>query len=311
MKDTLDFICIGAAKAGTTTLFELLKSHPDLLMPSEKEVPFFSNDTAYSKGLAWYMQTYFSKPTQSDTLCGTITPQYMLGENGITPDEIAERIHQSSPAVKLIVILRHPIERAYSHYKMSAQRGHLSDTFEASVDKLLDEPAMLEQARQGSLSIENNFLLGSEYGHELSSFYDRFDNDRILVLFTDDLKRDPQSVIDRVTDFLGVRNFIPEGIGGEFRKGGGKAKIPFLKPGIIYKIPFVKRIWQNHTPYAFRKRIEYSINLWNIKPDNERLDTASPTYDKLVRFYSKDITLLETLIGQTTPWTDWTNKQRN
>lgn len=305
MKTTLDFICIGAAKSGTTTLFELMKHHPQLAMPTEKEVPFFSNETVYAKGLAWYMRTYFSGASKKDILRGTITPQYMLGEDATAPKIIADRIKDAAPNTKLIVILRHPIERAYSHYKMSAQRGHLSKSFDQAVEGLLSDMDQLDKLRETSIDITNNFLLGSEYGHELKPYYDLFDKKQILVLFTDELKKDPQATVDKVFEFLGVEHHTPPAIGQEFRKGGGKAKIPLLKPGVIYKIPFVKTIWQNYTPYSFRKRVEYSINLWNIKPDNDRIDRSSSTYRQLVDFYREDVSLLEKLTKTKVPWSDW------
>lgn len=303
MENPLDFICIGAAKSGTTTLFELIKDHPQLTMPSAKEVPFYSDETVYKKGLDWYLQTYFAE-TDPDVLRGTITPQYMLGEDSATPTIIAERIQQDMPGVKLIAILRHPIERAYSHFKMSAQRGHLPDDFSETIKTLLANK-QLDKLRDSDITITNNFLFGSEYGHELKPYYDRFAPENILVLFTDELKSDPQKTLDKVFEFLGIDSYTPPTLGQEFRKGGEKAKLAFLKPGNVYKIPFVKTLWKNYTPYAFRKKVEYSINLWNIKPGKEKLSKDSETYQALVEFYKPDIRVLESLIGQAVPWQDW------
>jgi hypothetical protein len=303
-KKILDFIVIGAAKSGTTTLFELTKNHPDISMPSAKEVPFFSEENIYQKGINWYLQEYFHDKSSS-SLWGTVTPQYMLGENDINPELISERIKKDLPGVKLVTLLRHPIKRAFSHYKMLYQRGHLTKSFEEYVDGFMTTEDY-ENFRSKNIRPDNAFFFGSEYGRILKSYYDKFSSQQILILFTEDLKSKPEEVLVKYLNFLEVdETYRPEKLSLQSRKGGEKAKVRLLTPDYIFKIPFVKKAWKNYTPYTFRKKVEYSINLWNIKPDDTTLDPKSPTYKKLVEYFAPDIKKLEEITGQKTPWQDW------
>ncbi len=306
----LDFIVIGAAKSGTTTLFELSKKHPEIFMPREKEIPFFSDEYLYKKGISWYLSTYFRY--NDERKCGSMTPQYMLGEGANNPDKVAERIKQDFPDIKIVAILRHPVERAYSHYQMLSQRGHFKKGFSVTVEDLLNDSS-LDDYRTGLNPIEdsNAFLLGSEYGRILSYYYKKFSREQILVLFTDDLKRDPSSVLENYFGFLGINTtYKPETLGKEFRKGGSKPKLKLLTPGFLFKIPFLEKVWKSYIPYVIRKRVEYSINLWNIKSGTTNLRKDDPVYEKLAAFYASDIEKLEKLIGDKTPWKDWTDRTK-
>lgn len=304
MKNSLDFIVIGAAKSGTTTLFELVKDHPQLSIPRNKEVPFFSDEAIYHKGFEWYLNTYFGK-SLNDSLWGTMTPQYMLGENATNPELVARRIKEVLPDVKLIAILRHPIKRAFSHYRMAAQRGYITKNFEKAVEDLLEDKT-LGQSRLQDINEANTFLLGSEYGHILQAYYQHFKPEQILVLDAEDLKSQPENVMRSLFKFLNIdEDYQPKHTGGQFRKGGGKPKVKLLTPGYMYKLPFVKKLWQSYMPHALRKRVEYSINLWNSKPDEKTLETSSAAYKKLVAHYAPDVKLLEEVTGHKTPWKDW------
>lgn len=304
VKKKLDFIVIGAAKSGTTTLFELAKGHPELFIPRDKELPYFSDKSLYKKGMEWYLDTYFPGHSTVKKLWGTVTPQYMLGEGHISPEKIAAGIKKESPEAKIVAILRNPIERAYSHYHMLVQRGHFQKSFQETTDKLLKNKS-LDDFRSGKNDIDdtNTFLLGSEYGRLLSYYYDNFPKKQILILFMDDLKNNPEDVLKTFFNFLGVdEDYRPDTLGKEFRKGGSKAKLKVLTPGFLYKIPLVEKIWKDYTPYVIRKRIEYSINLWNIKPEKDAFGPNDPAYKKLEDFYSFDIKKLEKLIGQKVSW---------
>ncbi|MGH9436648.1 MAG: sulfotransferase family protein, partial [Terriglobia bacterium] len=107
----LNFFVIGAMKAGTTSLHYYLKEHPGLFLPIEKEIPFFAMDELYERGMDWYLDEFFSK-AGTGQLLGTVSPPYMLNSKA------AERIYRALPDVKLIALLRDPIDRAKSQYKM-------------------------------------------------------------------------------------------------------------------------------------------------------------------------------------------------
>ena len=106
-----DFIIIGAAKAGTTTLHHYLDLNPQIYMSSPKEPCFFSDDEIYVKGVDWYSSLFSSaKPDQA---CGEASTRYSPYPQYT---EAAPRMAELLPHVKLIYIMRHPVDRAYSHH---------------------------------------------------------------------------------------------------------------------------------------------------------------------------------------------------
>ena len=111
----LDFLIIGAQKCATTSLFEHLKAHPDIAMPVEKEVPFFTNKSCTVDDWGEFAGQHFAGC--DNQLWGKATPQYMCDPT------TAARIHALMPDTKLIAILRDPVERTWSHYQMGRRRA--------------------------------------------------------------------------------------------------------------------------------------------------------------------------------------------
>lgn len=294
----LDFICIGAAKSATTTLYDLLKGHPEIILPTNKEAPFFSDDRVYHNGLSWYLATYFPVVSKTQKV-GTITPQYMIGEGDVTVRRVAERIKQDAPNVKLIAILRHPIGRSFSHYRMLRKRGYETRSFEeAMLDNLSGKTDISNYTEPDS-----NYIGCSEYGNILKIYYSLFPEENILVLTTDDLKNNPEHTVNTITKFLSVSsNYLPPNPQVISRKGGGKPRVRLLSPGFLFGIPLVKKVWQNYMPQNFRRRIEYSINLWNTAPDNESMNLTEPTKKKLVSHFKNDLEVLKSLNDIELPW---------
>ena len=126
---TLDFLIVGAQKCATTTLFEQLRTHPDIMMPLEKEVPFFTGENVTGEDWTTFAKRYFEAP--DGRLWGKVTPQYLCDT------DVAGRIASMMPDTKLVVILRDPIERSWSHYRMDVRRGTEQRPFADVVRDLL------------------------------------------------------------------------------------------------------------------------------------------------------------------------------
>jgi len=118
-----NFICIGTYRAGTTWLHWVLSQHPEVFVPAEKEIMFFSR--YYDKGVDWYERFY--EHASSEKITAGICPTYL------SHPKAAERIFQHLPEVKLFVCLRDPAEQVYSHYKLGYSRGHYNQPFERIV----------------------------------------------------------------------------------------------------------------------------------------------------------------------------------
>ncbi|VVU99732.1 sulfotransferase domain-containing protein [Mesonia oceanica] len=142
------FICPGAAKSGTTTLFSILETHMGIYLYSGKEIGYFGKGDRYSKGYNWYKKNYFSE-NKSNKVSGDISTNYMTYSK-----LAAKRIYETlGPEVKLIFILRNPAKRAFSHYKMR-KFNNLSEEedFSSLVSKLVFDKKAFSKAYTDKLS---------------------------------------------------------------------------------------------------------------------------------------------------------------
>lgn len=175
-----NFVIIGAAKSGTTTLYEYLLRHPDVMMPELKEPEFFSRNEVYSRGMDWYGSLFTTaNPAQ---LCGEASTTYSRWPH--TADA-ASRLARKLPEVKLIYLMRNPVERAYSHYAHHMRLG-ITCTFEEALER------------------SNEYVDCGLYMMQISRYLRYFGQDRFLFLFTDDLKNDPAGTLQTMQSFLGL-----------------------------------------------------------------------------------------------------------
>lgn len=185
-----NFLGIGAPRAGTTWLNTLLHSHPDVYTPSLRdEINFF--DRYYERGLGWY-ETLFPGPEDAHRYraIGEVTPQYLERE------ECPPRIAAALPKGKLIVMLRHPVERAYSQYGLFVQRWNYRGSFR---DFLADKPRALERGF---------------YSHYVKRYLHYFDRGQILALIFEDAVRDVGKAKQQLAEFLDIPvSRFPSGAG--------------------------------------------------------------------------------------------------
>lgn len=327
MKDTLDFIIIGAQKAGTTTLFEHLRQHPELSLPASKEFPFFSHEATRERGWKDYISKAFPFADASSKW-GTATPQYMVGglweqpnpvPGGEAYDErtVPLRIQERVPDARLIAILRDPAERARSHHRMAAMNEIEKRTFEQAIDELLELEA-LEQARREPRET-TGYVTWGEYGRILAGYYDVFPSQQILVLFTEELENDPERILLRIYKFLGVRaDFIPDNLGVRYRVGGTERRFSSLgtysplNPWAIQRTlagsTAAKRLWHS-LPEPRRRQVDrvfgrmaYRLDLWNRRTKVDAVDSDDTTLERLRAHYAQDSQQLAVLLGADPPW---------
>ncbi|MFC1811497.1 sulfotransferase [Thermodesulfobacteriota bacterium] len=298
-RQLIDFTIIGAQKAGTTSLFKYLNDHPQVWMPPEKEAPFFSDDEVYNQGWEQYFTDYFSGAPNS-RLLGKATPHYMCDK------KVPSRISKILPNIKLIAILRHPIERAFSHYKMWIRWGREKRTFnEAVMQQLaLNE---LKNARVFRAEIANDnkcYIVRGEYGRIMKEYFRFFKRGQLLTIFTDELKNDPILVMKKIYRFIVVdQEYVPSTIGKVYHVGGFKSRLPFIHK--VKKNKAAVLIWETF-PIQFRRYFAYWFKQWNTISDIGVYDKyiSDENRTKLQDLYQNDIVLLERLIDQSVPWTD-------
>ena len=174
------FLGIGVPRAGTTWLHSLLAGHPDVFLPTQrKEIRFF--DRYYERGLAWY-ETFFCPPEDAGRYLavGEISPQYFYCE------ACPSRIFETLPAAKLLVMLRHPVDRAYSNYGFVVQRANFRGSFE---EFLATRPRALEKGF---------------YSRCLDGYLRYFDRSQILALLFEEAIADGGKARLDLAGFLNI-----------------------------------------------------------------------------------------------------------
>lgn len=202
-----DFLIIGAQKAGTTSLFFYLQRHPDVFMARPKEVHFF--DYQWSRGANWYRKYFpLAAAKQASLLAGEASPYYLFHP------QAPKRVAALTPEAKIIVILRNPIDRAYSQYKHSVRAGveplSFEDALEAEESRIGDEyaRALSEADYEGHprnpLPIYSYKARG-RYAEQLHRWFDFFPREQIHIIDFSQFTTNTASEFERVVSFLGGR----------------------------------------------------------------------------------------------------------
>lgn len=192
-----NFLIIGSAKAGTTSLYEYLRHHPQIFLSPVKEPQFFCHESLYSKGLNHYANTYF-KGSAGFPARGEATPHYLYFER------VARRISRDLPRdhQRFIVIMRDPVRRAHSLYWNMVHEGLEDLSFEEAI---LSEASRGQPSEsEGSCSLLYQYISSSRYAEQIRRYLKYFDKEQFLFLFIEDLMANPDSTLAEIYRFLGV-----------------------------------------------------------------------------------------------------------
>jgi len=176
-----NFLIIGAAKAGTTSLYHYVRSHPEAFMPAKKELSFFCEEFQWRQGVRWYEAQF--ENAGSALAIGEASPRYTVYP---VYRGVPERIAALLPDVRLVYLVREPIGRMRSHYVDRVAHG------------LETQP--IEEA----LSSNPFYISSSRYALQLAQYVEHFARERILVITSDELMQNRQEVLSRLFRFLGI-----------------------------------------------------------------------------------------------------------
>lgn len=197
------FIIIGTQKGGTTSLFYYLSQHPQLLLPKKKEIHYYTKH--YKNGLNWYLAHFPFK--KNKVITGESTPYYLFHP------EVPERLLNDFPKIKLIVMLRNPVDRAYSHYHMEKKLGNEEKSFENAIDFELENLNGLlngiEMTKKDYTHrhAHSSYLSRGFYKEQIERWLCHFDRNQLLFVKSECFYKDPQNVLDNIFTFLNVDNF--------------------------------------------------------------------------------------------------------
>jgi hypothetical protein len=265
-----NFIIAGAMRSGTTSLHHWLRAHPGVSMPQTKEVHYF--DLHYGRGRNWYREQF--PVSGSDVVLGESTPEYLF------LPWARERMCRDLPGTRLVVTLRNPVDRAWSHYCMLRARGREDLPFEAA----LDQEAERMRADTASWS-RYGYASKGDYADQLKDLFQRRGRDDVLVLiFERDVVSKPMETFRKVCRFIGVSDDVAVAAVGSTVNAAIHVRS--------------KRVRDMARP--FPKRVRDAVGRLNAAPAlNEPL--PAQLRDRLTRRFTGPNHQLEELLGQDIP----------
>jgi len=289
-----DFFVVGAARSGTTTLYYLLSQHPDIFLPDVKEPGFFAfagKSPEYSdpslQRYHWRLEDYLALYEQADPhqILGDFSTVYLY-EYEPTISNLIDFYNEQSKNIKILIILRNPIERAYSHFSSLVRSGIEDLTFEKAID-----PLTLKARR--SIRWDFDYIEYGYYYKRVKAFMDSFPMTSVLLY--DDLKQDSARFLNEVLTFLEVKSRVIPSQHTFMR--ANTSGIPKVYWRLLFGDDPVKRFLKKTLP----KRI-----ILKLKVARERISAGvtskssmSPQMRrKLAEIYKEDIESLQELIGR-------------
>ena len=284
-----NFLIIGAAKGGTTSLYYYLSQHPQIYMSPLKEPRFFAlegekldfqnpdrsiNYTSITT-LEDYRQLFAE--VKDEIAIGEASPLYLYSSKAI------EKIAHYVPQAKLIVILRNPVDRAYSCYKhlISFESDSFANALKQEDKRIAQNWAHLWHYKQGGY-----------YYRQLKGYFERFEREQIKVYLFDDLKSNPLGLVQDLFAFLEVdRSFVPD---LTYKNVSNNPKVKVLQ-NVVNGRHFLRSASKAVVPENLRKIAAKKIRSWNSQKFDSMADDVK---QQLMEDYREDILKLQDLIGK-------------
>ena len=203
-----DFIIIGTMKGGTTSLFNYLIQHPNVHSGCNKEIHFF--DVNFEKGEKWYRAFFplsfkrkiYGKNLKKPFKTGESSPYYLM--HPLTPKRMGEVI----PKAKLVVLLRNPADRAYSHYYHNVRKKRETLSFDEALNKEKERLSGEERKVINGIDSYNyrnySYIKRGLYAEQMERWYKHFPRDQIMIIESERFFKDPQRYTNEVLRFIGL-----------------------------------------------------------------------------------------------------------
>jgi hypothetical protein len=267
-----DFFLVGAAKAGTTSLFNYLVQHPSIFVPPMKEPHYFSDYSHIGapklRSLNEYLHLF--EGCRADQIAGD------LSTSSLHSPRAAGRIHELQPEAKIVMVLRNPIDRAYSFYWYN--RNHFVEDldFESALDR--------EAARiAGGANFRFHYVESGKYAAQVERYLDAFGADAVRIYLFEDLMRDTQGLCTEILSFLGLR-WDPSIRTGDVFNRSGVFKSNLLGRLLTQRIPgkaFLRRLAPRGSRYVKNRLFDLNTS----RPPQ----LSASTRARLVDAFAEDI----------------------
>lgn len=292
-----NLFCIGCPKSGTTTLFKILCQHSQIHTPKFKE-PFFFNNSNYQNGIDWYAKTYYDD-IKNEKWVLDFTPSYLYS------DEALFRINEYSKGkdLKFIVMLRNPVERAYSHYLHTLRDGledlDFNDAIQAESERLLNyENNLLSQ-------LKYSYIYQSLYHKHLSKYFESFGRNNFFVINYDSQLIDKSEFKLMISDLQNFLEIKIENLNIEIKENSAsESRFKILQTLVnsnglhkrLARLLFKSKINRQILINKFRKLNEKKM----VKKDLEA-EIKKNLYEK---YFHADVLKLESLLEKKLNWND-------
>lgn len=199
------FLIIGARRAGTTSLYDYLTQHPRVARAKRKELHFF--DREYHRGIGWYRSQFpWWLRFRRNVITGEATPYYLFHP------EVPARVRATLPDARFIVLLRNPVDRAFSHYQTARRREYETLSFEDAIDaepgRLEGEAEKLKDPKQESFAHSNlSYVSRGIYADQLAAWRSCFGPERFLIVKSEEMYAEPAETVRQTFGFLGLEPF--------------------------------------------------------------------------------------------------------
>ena len=290
-----NFMCLGAAKSGTTTLYDILRQHPDIYIPAFKEPHFFDIPENYKNGIEWYKRNYFRNANKK--IIADFTPSYFFEKEA--PKRIFKNLGRD---MKFLVVFRNPVDRAYSHYLHSKRDDHESENFEKSLELEVSRLNKHENQSDYLFYLRHSYVHQGLYAQMINRYLQYFSLDNFLFIhFENELLQERELTIKRILEFLEIDSSVL--LRTDIRSNpSSKEKSKSLK-----KLMNKRGWWRDVIKFMIpsvqlrqiiRNRIQ-RINITEFKAQQLSQEVKSNLLEK---YFRKDISDLEKTLNKKMNW---------
>jgi len=292
-----NFFIVGAAKSGTTSLYHYIKQHPDIFMPKRKERFFFSgiNRNTFSGTGSFYGDYIIDRWEEYLNIFKDAKYENRIGEGCVAylylyNESIKTMNKYLKEMPKIIIILRNPIDRAYSNYLHHVMDGIENLSFEESIQDHIIELRNKKKWWWGF-----NYIDVGLYYNQVKAYINKFGDENVLIILYDDFARDPLITCRQVFNFLNVEEYFTPDTSHKYNKHSIPNNKSFLN---IYHILYPDRLKKILRPILFNTlgndKVEKILNLlWGNNLKKSSINSEVRT--KLLNKYKEDIYKLEKL----------------
>ena len=284
----VDFFIIGAPKAGTTSLYHYLNEHSEIEMSSQKEPDFFSDQSLqdqklyYGKDRIDTIEKYHSLFEREDVILrGDASVSYLFYK------DVPDKIIKYNPSAKIIIMLRNPIDRAFSHYLMDYRLGLISENFETIIQK--------KSNHKNANLFYQQYIEVSEYAKQIKRYLEVFSKEKIYFIDYEDFKNNTSDIVNRVFIFLGLNDNTQPSLKKKYNTYTAP-KNNIIR--YVYSFVFFRKILANILP----KKLTDSIRDLFFRSD-KKPKLSEVTRNFLKKYFESDVRELSELLNK--DFTKW------